>query len=55
MLIGYYRTIGRTGKEALLSVLTRPWNFGENINEEDLDGSMEVGGFIKKSMNYKNS
>ena len=35
-----------TVKESLLTVLTTPWNFGANINEEDLDGYIEVGDFL---------
>ncbi len=35
-----------TVKEALLTVITTPWNFGANINEVDLDGYIEVGDFL---------
>ncbi len=33
-------------QEALLSVLTTPWNFGDNIEAEQLDGYVEVGDFF---------
>ena len=38
-------------KEALLTVLTTPWNFGANINEEHLDGYIEVGDFLFNRQN----
>ena len=36
-----------TVQEALVSVLTAPWNFGDNIDaERDVDGYMDVGDFL---------
>ena len=34
-------------QEAPVSVLTAPWNFGDNINaEQDVDGHIDVSDFL---------
>lgn len=35
-----------TVEEALYTVLSANWDFGQNINDEDLDNYIDVGDFL---------